>query len=76
MGREIYCMKTLCPLILDYYTSLQVKAIVLSHHKPTISVTPQWSSLVVFEQTNHMCWSIYLNHDKITKLINTTNKAK
>lgn len=41
MGRGIYYMKVLCPLILDSYTSLQVKVTRLSHHTPTISVVPQ-----------------------------------
>jgi hypothetical protein len=50
IGRGLYYMKILCPLILDYYTSLQVKAIGLPHHQPTTSVAPQWSPLVVFVQ--------------------------
>jgi hypothetical protein len=43
MGRGLYYIKVLCPLIFDYYTSLQVKVIGLPHHKPTISVAPEWS---------------------------------
>ena len=73
-------MKVLCQLILDPYTSLQVKVIGLSHHKPTVSAAPQWSPLVVFVQPYHrpgyMCWNIYYNHDKITVIINPMNKAK
>lgn len=80
LGRGLYYMKVLCPLILDYYTSLQIKVIGLSHHKPTLSVAPQWSPLVVFVQTYHgpvyMCWNMYHSHDKITIIINPTNKAK
>jgi len=80
MGTGIYYIKVLCPLSLDSYTSLQAKVTRLSHHTPTISVAPQWSLLVVFVQPYHrpgyMCWNIYYNHDKITVIINPTNKAK
>jgi len=80
MGRGLYYMKVLCPFILNYYTNLKVKVIGISHHKLTISVAPQWSPLVVFVQPYnrpaYMCWNIYYSHDKITVIINPTNKAK